>query len=257
MRVSGVDARTFLQGLVTQDLLHVREGEAVFAALLTPQGKILFDFFLTPAGDGFLLDCAASQADALAKRLSLYKLRAKVAVTPEPELAVAVGDMRDPVSAFEDPRHQSLPRRAVIKRADMPVADKEYEDARLSLGVPELGKDFRADEAFLLDVNYDTLNAVSYQKGCFVGQEVTSRMKRKGEVRKRTLIAAFDGEPPAKGSVLTAGDVQLGEIMSGKSGRALALVRIDRLKDAADQGVEIKSGGRPQRLAFPDYLKHD
>lgn len=254
-RISGVDARTFLQGLVTQDLLHVREGAAVFAALLTPQGKILFDFILTPAGDGFLLDCAASEPEALVKRLSLYKLRAKVTVTPEPELAVAIGEMRDPVSAFEDPRHQSLPWRAVIKRADMPVADKDYEDARLSLGVPEFGKDFGGDEAFLLDVNYDALNAVSYKKGCFVGQEVTSRMKRKGEVRKRSLIASFDGEPPAKGSPLTAGDVQLGEIMSGKTGGALALVRVDRLKEAADQGMDVKSGGRTVRLTFPDYLK--
>jgi folate-binding protein YgfZ len=255
LRVNGGEARGFLQGLVTHDILHVAEGDAVFAALLTPQGKILFDFFLAPRGDGFLIDCDAATAPALLKRLTLYRLRAKITLAAEPELAVAVGDLRDPVVAFDDPRHPALPRRAIVRRADMPAADHEYDAARLALGIPEFGKDFASDEVFLLDVNYDALNAVSYKKGCFVGQEVTSRMKRKGEIRKRTLIARFDGPAPAKGAGVTAGENAVGLTLSGGDSVALALIRIDRLAAAAAEGRMLSIEGRALQLSFPAYLE--
>lgn len=255
LRVSGDEARPFLQGLVTQDILHVAEGAAVFTALLTPQGKILFDFILIPKGDEFLIDCDAEAAPALLKRLTLYKLRAKVTIVPEPDIAVAVGEMRDPVASFKDPRSDALPSRAVVSHADMPSADADYDASRLALGVPEFGKDFRSEEVFLLDVNYDALNAVSYKKGCFVGQEVTSRMKRKGEVRKRTLIAAFDGAAPAKGVDILAGENSIGEILSGRDGLALALVRLDRLKGAIDEGRPLTADGRALQISFPAYLE--
>ena len=254
LTISGDEARPFLQGLVTQDVLHVGEAKAAFTALLTPQGKILFDFFLTPFGDGFLVDCCAQAAEALLKRLVMYKLRAKVSVAPASELSVAVGDMRDPVAAFADPRHAALPARAIVKRADMPAADEAYDAERIKLGVPEFGKDFSGEEVFLLDVNYDALNAVSYKKGCFVGQEVTSRMKRKGEIRKRTLIASFEGPPPEKGASLAAGDHSVGEILSARDGAALALVRIDRLQAAKDAGVTLRAEGRDVQISFPAYL---
>lgn len=255
LRISGDEARGFLQGLVTQDVLHVKENEGVFAALLTPQGKILFDFLLSPADGGFFLDCDASSAEALLKRLNMYKLRAKIAIAPQPEFGVAVGDMRDPVAAFADPRLDVLPNRAIVKREGVPVADAEYEEARLSLGVPEFGKDFAGEEVFLLDVNYDALNAVSYKKGCFVGQEVTSRMKRKAEIRKRTLVAEFDGAPPPAGTAIDAGGVSIGEILSGKDGRSLALVRTDRLEEATNAGATLMADGRALQLAFPAYLE--
>ena len=255
LRISGDEARGFLQGLVTQDVLHVKENEGVFAALLTPQGKILFDFLLTPAGDGFFLDCDAPSADALLKRLTMYKLRAKIAVALEPDLAVAVGELRNPVAAFADPRLDVFPNRAIVKREGVPVADADYEKTRLALGVPEFGRDFSGEEVFLLDVNYDALNAVSYKKGCFVGQEVTSRMKRKTEIRKRTLIADLDGPPPARGAKIDAGDISIGEILSGCAGRALALVRIDRLEEATRAGHVPAADGRPLQLTFPAYLK--
>lgn len=254
-RISGEDSRSFLQGLVTQDVLHIKKNEGAFAALLTPQGKILFDFFLTPEGDGFFIDCDAGAAPELLKRLTLYKLRAKAAITPEADLAVAVGDVRDPVASYKDPRTDELPARAIVRRADMPGVDQEYDGLRLFLGVPEFGKDFGGEEVFLLDVNYDTLNAVSYKKGCFVGQEVTSRMKRKGETRKRTLIASFDGPPPAKGASVMAGDQSIGEILSGGDGAALALIRVDRLKAAEGEGRTPAVDGRDVQISFPAYLE--
>jgi len=255
LNISGDEARPFLQGLVTQDILHVGDGKAAFTALLTPQGKILFDFFLAPHGEGFLVDCGADAAEALLKRLVLYKLRAKIAVAPATDLAVAVGDVRDPVAAFADPRLAALPARAIVKRADMPAADENYDAERLRLGVPESGKDFSGEEVFLLDVNYDALNAVSYKKGCFVGQEVTSRMKRKGDIRKRTLIATFDGPAPAKGAEVIAGDHAIGEILSGRDAAALALIRLDRLKTAQDAGAALSVDGRDVQISFPTYLE--
>jgi len=257
IRLSGDDARPFLQGLVTQDVLNVKENEAAFATLLTPQGKILFDFFLTPTDDGFLIDVAKEAAEALNKRLTMYKLRAKVSVSIEEGLAVAVGDMRDPMLSFADPRHVSLPPRAIVQTASIPPADADYDRIRLDIGVPEFGKDFAAEEVFLLDVNYDALNGVSYKKGCFVGQEVTSRMKRKGEIRKRTLIATFDGAPPARSASLEAGDNAIGEILSGREGSALALIRLDRLKAAEDVGAALTAEGKALQIAFPDYLERD
>jgi len=154
-----------------------------------------------------------------------------------------------------DPRHAGLPARAIVERENQPSVDADYDALRLSLGVPEFGADFGGEEMFLLDVNYDALNAVSYAKGCFVGQEVTSRMKRKGEIRKRTMMARFDGAPPPKGTAVTAGDQTIGEALSGGDGIALALVRTDRLKEAENAGATPSADGRPLRLAFPPYLE--
>lgn len=255
LRASGDDVRTFLQGLVTHDVLPAVEGEAVFTALLTPQGKVLFDFFLIPADRGFLVDCDAAAAPALLKRLTLYKLRAKVELRAEPDLAVALGETAGAIASVVDPRHKELPPRAIVRRVEGQKADDHYDALRLSLGVPEFAKDFSGDEVFLLDVNYDALNAVSYKKGCFVGQEVTSRMKRKGEIRKRTLIATYDGPAPAKGASVMAGENSIGEILSGRDGSALALIRLDRLKAAQNERRMLTADGCNVRISFPAYLE--
>ncbi|MEZ5922330.1 MAG: hypothetical protein R3C60_13405 [Parvularculaceae bacterium] len=257
IRVAGADAAAFLQGLITQDIDTMAVGEARFSALLTPQGKILFDFFLIATGGGFLIDCPSISAEALAKRLTLYRLRAKVSIDIDAKLGVAIGDAANALARFADPRLDTLPHRSIIESEGVDEGDEDYERVRLALGVPEFGKDFLGDEVFLLDVNYDTLNAVSYKKGCFVGQEVTSRMKRKGEIRKRTLLATFDGEAPAKGEKIAAGGVAIGEVMSSGKGRAFALVRIDRLAEAESAGSVIEAAGAPLQLAFPPYLKTD
>lgn len=252
LRISGDDARLFLQGLVTQDVSNVRQGEAVFTALLTPQGKILFDFFLIPADDGLFIDCDAGAAPALLKKLNLYKLRAKVTLGAESRLAVGIGDHP---GAYADPRHEQMPSRAIVMVGAAPSADEDYDALRQSIGIPEFGRDFVGEEVFLLDVNYDALNAVSYKKGCFIGQEVTSRMKRKGEIRKRTLIARFVGAAPPKGADIMAGENSIGEIMSGREGCALALVRLDRLKAAEDEAHTLTVEGREVRISFPGYLE--
>lgn len=256
LHIAGEESRAFLQGLVTQNVLHVAEGEAVFAALLSPQGKILFDFFLAPRADGFFIDCDATAAAALLKRLALYRLRARIALEERPELAVSIGGSEAFEASYADPRLGALPVRSIIARNDSaPAADEAYDAARVAGGVPEFGRDFASDEVFLMDVNYDALNAVSYAKGCFIGQEVTSRMKRKGEVRKRTLIARHDGPPLTKGAAVTADDVAIGEILSGREGASLALIRIDRLADARRQDCAPSAEGRPLQISFPAYLE--
>lgn len=257
IRLGGEDRRSFLQGLITQDVERLAPGGAVFATLLTPQGKILFDFFITAADDAFLIDCEKDAAPALVKRLTLYKLRAKVTIDIDETLSVLASEneIEDPDGfAFPDPRLPALGWRSISR--DAPAEeDGGYEQRRLRCGVPKFGQDFGSDEMFLTDVNYDVLNAVSYRKGCFVGQEVSSRMKRKGEIRKRTVIAEFEGAPPAKGAAVTAGESTIGEILSGAERRALALVRLDRWENAKSSGATIEAEGRKLRLSVPDYLK--
>lgn len=266
LRVSGPDARAFLQGVVTQDVAALKSGEAAFSALLSPQGKILFDFIMVADGDGFLIDVAADAAEALAKRLALYKLRANVAVERTDRAVAAFWGGAPPETASEavciaDPRLAALGWRCLGARQQMAAlagpagGEDAYQAHRLALGVPEFGKDFAADEVFLLDVDYDALGAVSYSKGCFVGQEVSSRMKRKGDVRKRTLKLCFDGAPAGKGTPVTAGDSRLGAVLSGAGAAALALVRLDRLAAAREAGAPIKAGDKSVNIVFPDWLK--
>lgn len=249
LSLRGEDATSFLQGLVTQD---VASEKASFAALLTPQGKILFDFFMVPVEGGYLLDCAAASAPSLLKRLSMYKLRAKVTLAHEAGLSVFIGPAPAAFAQFSDPRLPALPVRRIGPPVASADADEAYDLLRLSLGVPEFGREFAGDEVFLLDVNYDLLGAVSYKKGCFIGQEVTSRMKRKGEVRKRTLIAA--GSSLAKGEAVMAGGLAIGEILSVRSQTGLALIRIDRLAEATAVGEPLTVAGGPVAISSPAYM---
>ncbi|MEL7490644.1 MAG: folate-binding protein [Pseudomonadota bacterium] len=250
-RLTGPDTHEFLQGIVTQDVAAT--DPALFSALLTPQGKILFDFFLTPDADGFILDCHESVGDALEKRLKLYKLRAKVTIERLEGWGVALGAHE---AAHPDPRHDDLPARRPASAetlAALENGDAIYKTARMTVGAPELGLDYATEEMFLLDVNYDALNGVDYKKGCFVGQEVTSRMKRKGEVRKRTV--RVEGASLTPGEAITAGDATLGQILNADADQGLALIRLDRWEKAADQGAAPLCDGVPVRIEVPDYLK--
>lgn len=265
IRVSGPDARPFLQGLITQEIATAKG--PVFAALLTPQGKIAFDFLIAPIAGDLILDTDAAGAEALLKRLALYRLRADVAFERLGGWAVAAIvsnrsiEVAGEGAVFADPRLAALGRRMMAPAAALdaiaPAGEMalDYAAHRVLLGVPELGADFGPEEMFLLDVNYDALNGVSYRKGCFVGQEVTSRMKRKGEVRRRTAIARFKGAPLAKGAIASAGGAEIGVIMSGAAGVALASVRLDRLAAAEAAGEPITADGRPLRLEIPAYLE--
>lgn len=264
LRINGPDSASFLQGVVTQNVERAAPGEALFSALLTPQGKILFDFIAWRVADGFLLDIDAGAADAAAKRLSMYRLRAKVEITPEPALAVGAA-WPDPLSALPaeiaqvaDPRAARLGWRLIGPRALVEGAtggaETFYDAHRLDLGVPAFGRDFASDEMFALDVGYDALNGVDYKKGCFVGQEVTSRMKRKGGIRKRPRIVTFESpDAAAKGTQVIAGDGAVGEILSARDGVAIALMRLDRL--AAAEGAPLTVNGDLVRVLVPHWLE--
>ena len=246
--VSGPDWRSFLQGLLTQDVETLAPGELRFAGLLTPQGKLMFDLFVAGTEDGALLDVQADQRDALLQRLSMYRLRAKVTLeaSDRPVLAVFGGEISGE-GLHADPRLPALGARAYDDRpAD---ADEDAYDAhRLALGVPGPA-DWGQERTYPIEANFDLLAGIDFKKGCFVGQETTSRMKRRGTIKNRMAPIVFDGPPPPLGAEVLAGDLRAGEVLSGRDGRAIALLRLDRI-DGADLTVE----GRPVRVERPDWL---
>lgn len=248
--VSGVDAPEFLQGLLTNDVLALANGRARYAALLSPQGKILFDFLLVRARSGFYLDCAADQAQALAKRLGFYRLRAKVVIEDlSATHGIASGlPLPLPPGGYADPRHADLGWRMIALLADLPEAGDmaPYEARRIALGVPKGGVDFAFGDTFPHEANLDRLHGVDFKKGCYVGQEVVSRVEHRGLARKRIVRLLYDGEAPALGAAVTAGDVALGMMGSSAAGHGLAMLRLDRLAEAA--GVSVVAGGVDVRV---------
>jgi len=247
--LSGPEAREFLQGLITNDVKAIAPDHPVYAALLTPQGKILFDFLISEAEDGLFIDCYLDTSEALVKRLSLYKLRAKVDV----KLRNDVGVFTDTDAANSDPRHPALARRRIGPIIDAPSGASKYMAQRLDLGIPE-GADFGSDRMFALDAGLDELHAVSFDKGCYVGQELTARMKHRGTARKRLLpVATIGGNPlPARDVPVTAGGQEIGAISSVYGARGFAVVRLDRLTDTADTPLE--AGGVAISVTKPSWL---
>ena len=264
--LDGVDARDFLQDLITNDVGASREGPALYAALLTPQGKILFDFFLLTQHEcGFLIDCAGVRAGDLVKRLTMYRLRSKVAISSRSDLAVAAfwGEGAEATTlrdgfAFRDPRLDAMGVRAIGPREALVSAMRatdtcDYQAHRLALGVPD-SPDLPPDTVFALDAGLEELNGVSFKKGCYIGQEVTSRMKHRASARRRFLIAKIEGEAPAAGTPIEAQERALGEWASARAGRGLALLRVDRLAEAEAAHAPITSQGRSVQLTKPSWL---
>jgi folate-binding protein YgfZ len=244
--LSGPDARTLLQGLITNDIERLSPGRALYAALLTPQGKILFDFLITEGDGAVLLDCAAASAEALAKRLIMYRLRAKVEIAIRPQLAVVWGE------GLDDPRLSTLGRRTVMARAEVSALPSgAYLEHRLKLGVPE-GADFGSDKMFALDAGLEELHGVSFEKGCYVGQELTARMKHRGTARKRLLVIEGDSVLPPPGTDVKAAGHSLGEITSTYGARGFALIRLDRLQETG--GAAIEAGNVPARVVKQSWL---
>jgi len=244
-RVEGPDAATFLQGLVTNDVEKIAVGQSRYAALLSPQGKILFDFlvFRRPE-DTFLIDAPADRVGELVKRLGFYKLRAKVSVSDESaRLAVIVAAEGEP----RDPRAPALGRRDIVARETAPTPDPAaraaYEQKRIALGSPKGGVDFAYGDAFPHDANMDLVNGVDFAKGCYVGQEVVSRMQHRGGVRKRILRVRIDGPAPAPGAPVLDGQLPVGTLGASAGGEALALLRLDRVEDARQAGRPLSVGG--------------
>lgn len=264
LRLTGPDSRTLLQGLISNDITSLTPGHALYAALLTPQGKYLFDFLLYDSHGGILLDGELARIPALMQRLSMYRLRANVAMENAsnefcvlavvgedaierlglPPSAGAVRTEGDALMAV-DPRlvelgaRVVLPRSAVddfIARHDLaPAPFADYDRHRLALGVPDGSRDLIVDRSLLLESGFEELNGVSFTKGCFVGQELTARTKHRGLVKKRLLPVQVTGALPPAGTPVTLGERDAGELRSGADGLALALLRLEQVA-ATDRG---------------------
>ena len=249
IEVAGPDSRAFLQGLLTQDVESLADGEIRFAALLTPQGRLLFDLFVIGAGNVCRLDCAAQHRDALIQRLTLYRLRAKVEITPSEAPVLALWNVdQAPGGWLGDPRLPSLGFRGYgVAAPSAQLAD--YDAHRLSLGVPGTA-DWGHDAAYPIEADFDLLNGIDFKKGCFVGQETTSRMKRRGNIKTRMVPVAFDGPAPAPGAEILAGGLRAGEVRSGQKGVAMASLRLDRAA-APDRTLP---DGRPWRPVWPEWM---
>ncbi|HEX2724323.1 MAG TPA: folate-binding protein [Beijerinckiaceae bacterium] len=266
--VTGEEARPFLDGLVTCDLARLAPGRPVFGALLTPQGKILFDFIVfeapAQAGGGFFFDVARASAADLAKRLGFYKLRAKVAIADASDaFAVIAGwagaaEPDEAELAGDDPRLPALGWRAILAKTSVATpgdAAGDYHAHRIALGVPEGGKDFPFNDAFPHEALMDQLGGVDFDKGCYVGQEVVSRMQHRGTTRTRIVPLVYrDAAVAEPGAPVTAGDKTLGRTATGMRGRGLAMLRLDRAADALAAGQELRAGGLPVSLHKPDWV---
>ena len=277
VRVSGADAGAFLQGLITNEMGLLEKQRALFAGLLSPQGKVLFEFLLAKAADGaFLLDVAYSSVEDLAKRLTLYKLRARVEIAdvtsqlqPMALWGSGAHSMGETVGteSFVDPRRPLLgfcilaERRFSKDIASATTAGdakpEDYHAHRISLGVPEGGKDYLFGELFPHEAMFDQLHGVSFTKGCYVGQEIVARMQHRGTARSRFLMVAAAGPLPERGTEVLAGDKPIGQMGSSVGGNGLALIRLDRLGDAYKEGKPITVGGVPITLAKPPYAKFE
>lgn len=268
LRVSGDDARHFLQNLVTGEIEKLANNEACFAALLTPQGKILFDFFVIAHENEFLLEAPKALAADLAKRLRFYKLRAKIEIE-ETDFTTAVvfdGQQKPHFGiAFADPRDAQLGMRIVLppesaeqilRTAGLTLTDAdEWQRRRIALGIPEGGKDFAYGDAFPHEADMDQLGGVDFKKGCFVGQEVVSRMQHKTVVRTRVVPVAFDGNRPEQGAEVKIGEKTAGVFGSSIDGRGLAKLRLDRVDDGLKANETLSAGGTTLSLVKPDWAK--
>ncbi|MCJ2035017.1 YgfZ/GcvT domain-containing protein [Methylobacterium sp. J-068] len=250
LTVSGEDATSFLQGVVTCNVETLAADEARLGALLTPQGKILFDFLIAPGPEGgFRLDVAAERAPDLAKRLGLYRLRAKVTIALDPTLGVAAAwdgaETAATVACYRDGRLAGLGARLYFSAgafsADATEAD--YHAHRIALGIPEGGRDFAYSDAFPHEALMDQLGGVDFRKGCYVGQEVVSRMQHRGTARTRIVpLAAISDAALETGAEITAGQRGLGTVGSVAGRRGLGTLRLDRLADALAAGEPLRAG---------------
>lgn len=258
LEIAGEDRRAFLQGLVSNDVTKVAPDRAIYAALLTAQGKFLHDFFIIAIGEAFYLDSEAARLADLKRRLGMYKLRAKVTLTDASDrhmVAVSFGDgalksfglstergeavpFGDGV-AYVDPRLADLGARLLVPRAGS-IASLEgagfvtsdsaaYDRLRLGLGVPDGSRDMAVDKAILLESGFDELNGVDWQKGCYIGQELTARTKYRALIKKRLMPVTIEGPLPAPGTPVMLGDQEAGEMRSGRGDVGLALLRLDAI----------------------------
>lgn len=255
IRVSGSDSVSFLQNLLTQNVEALSVSRVQYAALLSPQGKVLADMMLWAADDGVIvIEVDPSRSADLLRRLAMYKMRAQVTLEDiTTQHIVLVSDAAFD-GAWPDPRLPALGLRKLAPMSAAGDATQDYDARRIGAGVPDLARDAASEEVFAGEALLDALNAVDFQKGCFVGQENVSRMKRRATTRKKFCPIAFEGEAPEFGAKVMAGDVELGTVRTGIAGRALALIRLDRAQEALAGGATLSVNGRATRLDPPPWL---
>ena len=278
--VDGLEAGPFLQGLISNDIERVTDARGIYAALLTPQGKFLHDFFVLRRGAGYLLDCEGPRTGDLGRRLMAYRLRADVALADATEdfrvIALFGGDGGD--GAFDlpagegsaapcaggtmmrDPRGAALGFRAVLPvGADLAFLEQagfargspaDYERHRIAMGAPDGSRDMEVGRATLMECGFEALNGVDFEKGCYVGQELTARTKHRGLVRRRLARVSLEGPVPPAGTPIVAGEREVGEIRSGLGAAALAVLRLERIAAATEAGTPLTAG--ETRVIPPD-----
>lgn len=284
LAVSGEDRKTFLQGLISADTLKLAPSRAGYGGFLTAQGRFLHEFALADLGETILLDAEAARIDDLAKRLKLYKLRAKVTIEPRPDLEIAIA-WGDGVAAtfgleaapgtaktetdgaiFVDPRLAELGLRAILPKgrfaeiattAGLAHGDlAAYDALRVKLGVPDGSRDLQVEDALLLENGFDELSGVDWKKGCYIGQELTARMKYRGLVKKRLVPVAIDGPIPAPGTIVKLGEAEAGEMRSAAGNMGLALLRLEAMAKARDEGTPLQAGDAtltPHKPAWANF----
>ncbi len=279
-RIAGPDARTFLQGVVSNDLDRLRTDRALYAALLTPQGTYLHDFLLTELDGAVMLDTERARQPDLARRLGLYRLRSKAGIEAAAELAVGVGFGGPAAPAagvgenrgrarrhgggivFADPRSRDLGVRAYLPPAELaaffadagfaPGTPEAFDRQRLAAGVPDGGRDLVTGRSYLLESNFDLLDGVSFTKGCYIGQENTARQRYRGTVRRRLArVTVASGPPPDPGTPIRLGEREVGTMRSSRGGEGLAHVRLALANEAAATGAELDCGNAKLRIRGP------
>jgi len=280
IRLGGPDRHAFLQGLVSNDVHLVTRDTAIYAALLTPQGKFLHDLFIIESGDAFLIDCEAARAEDLLKRLAAYKLRAKV------NLEDAVNDFeiraiwdsssprkrgsierdsahinrREDIIVFNDPRLPELGQRIIVKKgtaiSNIPATDfPAYDHHRLALGVADGSRDMIVEKSTLTDGNFDLLNGISWTKGCYVGQELTARMHYRALVKKRMFPVRIEGAAPSFGATITLNGEEIGDMRSSAGEVGIALLSVEKMKDVTESNALLLSGASRLTAGKPNWME--
>ncbi|MBJ6131962.1 folate-binding protein YgfZ [Ochrobactrum sp. Q0168] len=261
VHITGEDAEKFLQAVITTNLDKLGPDEAKPGALLTPQGKILFDFLVSRIENGLRFDMPASIAADFCKRMTFYRLRAKAEITQLPESLVSVSWQTDSAPSQDDPtkRDSRFPAELNVLRtygkAGGNADASAWTKLRAEYGIAEGEADFAYSDVFPHDVNFDQTGGVTFPKGCFIGQEVVSRMQHRGTPRRRVLVVKAEGNLPPLGTPITAEGREVGNLGSSAGGVGIALVRIDRVKDAMDAGTPLLAGETPLELSLPPHVR--
>jgi len=261
LRIGGDDAPHFLQNLVTCNVESLAIGSGAFGALLTPQGKILFDFFLVRTAQGYLADVASRMAEDFSRRLAFYRLRAKVTIGPaEPEIGVHAvwggepGEIAGIVIA--DPRLPQMGHRIYGAAApDLPPGN--YAAHRITIGMPQGGEDYAYDDTFPHEALMDQFGGVDFAKGCYVGQEVVSRMQHRGTARNRVVMVSANGDLPPQGTDISADGKRCGSMGSSIGSHGLAMLRLDRVSEAVAKGASVLAGEMPVTAAVQPWAKFE